>query len=135
VLGRLPPYAVPAPVFRFPALAALAGRRPLGGEREVALAVFVCARLIVGMLPGSLFAPDARARRAAGARTWLAAVALPGPAKVPVGGLMDAIAQDDVDAVRAALRTLIEAIGRTLDPPSRRELERLGEDLGAGSAA
>src|SRR5215216_5312955 len=41
----LPPYALPAPVFRFRNLATLAGRAPIGGAREVALACFVAARL------------------------------------------------------------------------------------------
>ena len=42
----LPPYALPAPVFRFRNLATLAGRAPIGGAREVALACFVAARLV-----------------------------------------------------------------------------------------
>src|SRR5204863_7354540 len=41
----LPPYALSAPVFKFRHLATLAGRAPIGGAREVALACFVAARL------------------------------------------------------------------------------------------
>src|SRR5690349_12491010 len=40
-----PPYALSSPAFRFRALAVLAGRAPLGGQREVALATYLAARL------------------------------------------------------------------------------------------
>ena len=40
-----PPYALTPTTFRFRALAALAGRAPLGGGRETALASYVVARL------------------------------------------------------------------------------------------
>jgi len=45
VLFAAPPYALAPTSFRFPALAALAGRAPLGGQREVVLAAYVVARL------------------------------------------------------------------------------------------
>jgi hypothetical protein len=132
VLGSLPPYALAAPEFRFPALAALAGRRPLGGEREVVLAVFVCVHIVIGALPGSGISAESRARRAAGARAWLAAVALPAGARAPFARLIDAAAQDEAPTLRQALRTVLDTIGRTLDAPSRREVERLEAELTGG---
>jgi hypothetical protein len=113
-------------VFRFPALAALAGGRPLGGEREVALAAFMCAHLVVGTLPDSALPAEMRARRAAGARAWLAAIALPAAARAPFARLIDAAGQQDPAVTRQALRGVLDAVGRSLDVASKRELERLG---------
>ena len=118
-------------MFRFPALAALAGRRPLGGEREVALAAFVCAHLVAGITPECALSVEARARRAAGARAWLAAMALPASARAPFARLIDASGHTDLAAVRSALRTVVDTVGRALDAPSKRELERLGTTLAA----
>jgi hypothetical protein len=117
-------------MFRFPALAALAGRRPLGGDREVAVAAFVGARLVAGVLPPHALEPDVRAARSAGARTWLAAVALPAATRAPFGRLIDASGRDDPSALRAALTGLIDAAGRLLDAPARRELEGLRSAIG-----
>ena len=43
------PYSLESLAFPFPALAALAGRLPLGGGREVALAAMLVARLAHGL--------------------------------------------------------------------------------------
>src|SRR5262245_54071178 len=66
-----PPYALASTPFRFPALAALAGRAPLGGQREVALATYLAARLAHDTLPERAVSPTTRTERAANARTWL----------------------------------------------------------------
>lgn len=129
MLGDLPPYALRASVFRFPALAALTGRRPLGGERELALATFVCAHLAAGALPGESFSADTRVRRAAGARAWLAAIALPAPARASFLRLIETSGHDDLAATRQALRGVVDAASRVLDAPAKRELERLASLL------
>lgn len=116
-------------MFRFPALAALAGRRPLGGEREVVLAALVCAHLVVGVLPEHALPTDTRARRTTAARAWLATMALPAAARAPVARVIDACGRDDPSAVQQTLRALIDGIGRSLDAAARRELERLGTQL------
>lgn len=131
MLGALPPYALTAPVFRFPALAALAGRRPLGSEREIVLAALVCAHLAVGALPECAVPIEACERRAAGARAWLAAIALPASARAAVARVIDAAARADAAALRQTLDAFTETVSRALDPPSRRELEQLGVRLGA----
>ena len=59
----LPPYALTAPVFRFRHLAALAGRAPIGGAREVALACFVAARLVSDCCDPALELDERGARR------------------------------------------------------------------------
>ena len=51
------PYALEPLRFPFPALAALAGRLPLGGGREVALAALMTARLAQGVSSGDALHP------------------------------------------------------------------------------
>jgi hypothetical protein len=51
-----PPYALEPLSFRFAALAALAGRAPIGGQREVALATYVVARLAHDAAPTRMVA-------------------------------------------------------------------------------
>ena len=59
-----PPYALAATPFRFPALASLAGRAALGGDREVALATYLAARLAHDTLPDRGLSQPIRAERA-----------------------------------------------------------------------
>ena len=66
-----PPYALATTTFRFAALAALAGRAPLGGQREVALATYLAARLAQDVLPERGVPQTSRAERAVGAKSWL----------------------------------------------------------------
>jgi hypothetical protein len=112
-------------MFPFPALVDLAGRRQLGGEREVALAALVCAHLVAGALPDCALPPDSRARRVSGARAWLATIALPASTRAVCGRVIDATGHGDLAALRQTLRNLLDALGPSLDAPSRRELERL----------
>lgn len=130
MLGTLPPYALAAPEFRFPALAALAGRRPLGGDREVAVAAFVTARLVAGALPSSALDGEMRHARSTAARAWIAAMALPAPTRQPFVRVIDATARPDAADLRTALGTLIDALARYLDPRARRELEDLDKAIG-----
>jgi hypothetical protein len=91
--AALPPYAIAAPAFRFRALAALCGRAPLGGPREVALACMIGARLahvLVQEVPR--IGDEARAVRATAARAWLASAALPAGARAPMARLYDSTA-------------------------------------------
>ena len=129
MLGTLPPYALTAPTFHFPALASLAGRRPLGGERETALAVFVGAHLVAGALPPTSLTATLRATRSTAARSWLAALALPAPLRPLLSRLLDASARDDFATMGTALAAVVAAADKVLDPASRRELEALGRDL------
>src|SRR3954466_13058851 len=106
----LPPYALSAPVFRFRHLAALAGRAPIGGAREVALACFVAARLVSDCCDPTLdldeesraarlvsaccdptldLDEESRAARCAGAKAWLGTIAIPSPVRTPVAKLAD----------------------------------------------
>jgi hypothetical protein len=100
--AALPPYAIAAPSFRFRALAALCGRASLGGPRELALACLIGARLAhVLVREPPRIDDDARAARAAGARAWLASVALPTGVRAPMARLYDATAHPLALAVPA----------------------------------
>jgi hypothetical protein len=121
-----PPYALAAPVFPFRALAALAGRAPLGGPREIALATLIAARLAAGAAPPVLLALPLRAARAEAARLWLTSVALPASVRVALLKLVDASAADDARAIATALAKVTEVTAPQLDRRARSELARLG---------
>jgi hypothetical protein len=122
--------------FPFPALAALAGRGALGGERETALAALMAARLAAGLATLSV-PPDARGARAAAARAWLTGLALPPALRTPLARVVDTSAGEDRLRLAQHLRALSHAASAWLDSPSRSELERLALLLGetpSGSA-
>lgn len=123
-----PPYSLRALDFPFPALAALAGRLPLGGGREIALAALTAARLAVAMLdPDPLPAPD-RTARAAAARVWLASLALPAPMRAPFTRCFESTASTPIGAA-GTIRSLLTVINANLDGPASQELDRLARKL------
>lgn len=124
----LPPYALPAPTFRFRALALQAGRSALGGPREVALAAYLAARLAHDARAGSPLPQPARAERAHGARGWLAGLALPANLRVPFARLLDATAAEPA-VLRTALDGVIALTADHLDPAARSELQQLAKAL------
>lgn len=126
-----PPYALATPRFRFRALAALAGRSPLGGEREVALAALLAARLVVGALPPQPLPQGVRATRANGARAWFAALALPTPLRQSLARLVDATMAVERDGLEPALRSVIEVGTPQLDALAVSELREVLKSLTA----
>ncbi|MBL0937435.1 MAG: hypothetical protein IBJ03_00990 [Gemmatimonadaceae bacterium] len=126
------PYALDPLRFPFPALAALSGRLPLGGGREVALAALLVARLTQGVLPDDGLNPGDRTARAAAAKVWLASLALPAPTRVPFVRCVDATVGTPLVAA-GALRSLVAAISAHLDGAAVQELERLARQLAAVS--
>jgi hypothetical protein len=126
----LPPYALPAPAFRFRNLATLAGRAPIGGAREVALACFVAARLVNDCCDPMLdLDEDARAARCAGAKGWLGSIAIPSPVRTPVARLAEASANGHPDAMAPLVTALAKAAESFLDPAARGELDALAASL------
>jgi hypothetical protein len=119
-----PPYAVPATSFRFAALATLAGKAPLGGRREVALAVYLAARLADDTLPERGVSAEARTERASHAKSWLSSMALAAPIRSTLARLIDATATGRA-ATAAALPPVMAATGNQLDAGARAELDRL----------
>jgi hypothetical protein len=127
------PFALDTPAFSFTALATLAGRAPIGGARDVAIVAFATARMADEVRPGGLTAEDRQAR-AAGARKWIATLALPEAVKRAFGDLISATEQDGA-ATAGALRRVMEITGPQLDAPSRSELERLAREIEAQTVA
>jgi hypothetical protein len=132
VQSPLPPYALAAPTFPFPHLAGLAGRAPIGGAREVALACFVAARLAAECGPGLADPADpARAARVAGAKGWLGTLALPNDVRGPLIRCVESTAQGSARMVAQELSALAAAGAGYLDGGSRAELETLAATLRA----
>jgi hypothetical protein len=128
VLFSTPPYGLAQTPFRFAALAALAGRAPLGGRREVALATYLAARLADGVLDESGLAVPTRVERAGNARSWLSTIAIPAPIRQPLARLIDASAGGATEASQA-VRAVIAVTAEYLDRAARLELENLAETL------
>jgi hypothetical protein len=124
------PYSLASPVFRFRALAALAGRAALGGERETALALLLAARLAAALLPSDALPVASRAERAQAARGWLSSLTLPAGVRHALARVVDASGGDSLQAVAAALEKAVEAAGKTLDAASSAELAGLVRELG-----
>jgi len=125
-----PPYALAPNFFRFPALAALAGRAALGGQREVALAIYLAARLAHDTLPERGLSGALRTDRATSAKTWLANLALPTPVRPAIAKLVEASAGTPA-AAADGVRNVIAVTATFLDPHARLELDRLAATLDA----
>jgi hypothetical protein len=125
----LPPFALAAPTFRFRHLASLAGRAPIGGAREVALACFVAARLAADCTP---FLPEdagGRAARCAGAKAWLGTMALPAAVRALVSQCAELSVAGPATMVGREVAGLALAAGTFLDHSSRAELDALALTL------
>jgi hypothetical protein len=123
-----PPYVLVPTPFRFAGLAALAGRAPLGGHREVVLATYMAARLAQDVLADRGLSQPTRAARAAPGRTWLANMALPASVRPALSKLVDVSAGSAADTAAAA-RVVIAVATPFLDTRARAELEQLAASL------
>ena len=125
----LPPYALSAPTFRFRNLARLAGRAPIGGAREVALACFVAARLAADRLSNTTAESSARAGRSAGAKAWLGTLALPTAVRTPLTRCADVSVDGTKAAIAREVSALATAASSYLDASARAELDALAGSL------
>lgn len=125
----VPLYGLLSPVFRFRHLASLAGRAPIGGAREVALACFVVARLAVECIGASDADADVRSNRGAGAKAWLGTLALPAVVRTPAAACVERSVGGARPALARELTTLSQAAAAYLDGPSRAELDALAASL------
>jgi hypothetical protein len=114
------PYVLVQPTFRFRALTGVAERLPLGGERELALATFIAARLVADV--SSADGQTTLRERAAGARHWLMTQALPASARSAFLQLVEAVQRSDSLALAAAWERVMTQAARVLDPAARAEL-------------
>lgn len=129
-----PPYAVEPTAFRFAGLASLAGRSALGGQREVALATYLAARLADDTLPGRGVSQPLRAERAAHAKNWLSTLALPPNVRTGLTKLVEASSGEPATAAQAIAELARLAAG-FLDARARAELDELITTLQAGPIA
>ena len=129
MLASSHPYSLTPPAFRFRALAALAGRAALGGERETALAVLLAARLAAAVLPAEALSLESRVERARAARNWLSALTLPAGVRPALARVIDASAGESIPGVAAALERAVEAVAKQLDAGSAGELVGLVKAL------
>jgi hypothetical protein len=120
-----PPYALESPAFRFPAIAALAGRLPLGAGREPVLAVLLAARIAGSLANPDTLTPSVRKTRAAAAHQWLSATCPDGKVRAACAALADASVAADPGVAAAALARVMEVTDGFLDPPARSELRGL----------
>ncbi len=124
------PYALLAPSFPFRHLAALAGRAPIGGAREVALGCFMVARLAAERGPAAAeHTEEARQARAAGARSWLATLTLPATVRAPLARCIESSAKGSLAAVAREVAAVRSSCASYLDAASRAELDGLAEYL------
>ncbi|HEX6251086.1 MAG TPA: hypothetical protein VFZ56_06620 [Gemmatimonadaceae bacterium] len=124
-----PPYALAPVEFQFPALAALAARVPVGGEREAVLACITLGRLASALLPPVELSSELRRERAEGARIWLLSL----PLEPTIRALLLRAINSTASATRAELAAEIELIRErlegALDAASGGELQRLTGEL------
>jgi hypothetical protein len=125
-----PPYVLEKPMFRFARLAAQAGRSPVGGGREVALAAYLTARLAHDCLPERGVDRESRSLRATAAANWLSALTLAAPVRSAFSDLM-ATSGGAPAEVAVKLRRVIAVTAQTLENGARLELERLAAALEA----
>lgn len=130
VLPPFLPYALATPSFPFRHLAALAGRAPIGGAREVALGCFMAARLAAERGPSGLALTDeARAARAASAKSWLGTLTLPASVRAPIAKCIESSAKGSPVTMARDVTALSAACASYLDGASRAELDALAAGL------
>ena len=132
MIGASPPFSLTTPAFRFRAIALLAGRAPLGGEREMALAMLMAARLADGLVGRTPLSGMARRMRGAGARVWFSTLTLPAAVRIPIARVVEATEGDDRGLVAETLGAFAEIARPLLDSPSRAEITELLAALTAG---
>ena len=106
----------------------MAGRAPLGGPRELALACFLVARVVGEASSGhDLLTPDQRYERVQGVKHWLGGAALPLPARNALSRLAETAAAEDRKAVKSAFDSVMAVTANQLDSGARFELGRLAQ--------
>ena len=93
------------------------------------MACFLAARLVRDAVGPDAIPPSLRETRAAGARTWLASIAVPVAVRSPAAKALDCSALDDTSSMRAALADVIAVTAIYLDSAANLELEKLAQAL------
>ncbi|MEO7103833.1 MAG: hypothetical protein ABI311_10680 [Gemmatimonadaceae bacterium] len=127
-LPATPRYALEPVLFSVPALADCAQAASLGGDREMALAALMAARLMLASLPPTELPEADRALRADRARSWLSVLTMPQPARMALLRAVDASVSSSNEAT-ASLRELIHVLTGHLTPAALHEIGALAERL------
>jgi hypothetical protein len=125
MIGKVPRYSVAQGDFPFRAIAALAGRAPIGGAREIVIATLICARLALSAIDPRGLPLQARETRASGAKNWLLSLALPLNSRTAFLKVIEASGTDDIEYLGRSLAQVIDFADPHLDYASRLELGRL----------
>lgn len=124
------PYSLEPCTFAFPALASLAGRAPLGGPRELALACFLASRILRDSLTASdLLTTEQLQHRIQSAKHWLGSAAIQAPAKAALVRLIEASSTRDRSTIRASFELVMTVTANQLDQGARLELVRLAQAI------
>jgi hypothetical protein len=108
----------------------MAGRAPLGGPREIALACFLVARLVIdATTDDGMLSSEQKQTRADEATHWLGSAAIPAPIKAALARLAESSANVDRSALAAALDSVMTVTANHLDPAARLELGRLSQTI------
>jgi hypothetical protein len=110
----------------------LAGRAPIGGEREMVLAALVAARLASGILKPNSLSAAARQSRAAGARVWFSTLTLPSATRAPLAKLVEATEGENSATVAETLSAFVGLAWPQLDIAARGEIGELVTSLKTG---
>ena len=131
MIARAPraPYALEPTVFPFPALAAMAGRAPLGGPREIALACFLVAHVVIDATATGRLSADQRGARAQATKHWLGSAAIPTQLRSALGRLAESTFTEDRKSMKAALDSVMTVTANHLDSAARLELGRLAQAI------
>lgn len=126
------PFALAPTRFPVPGLAAAAARAPLGGAREALLGTLLVARLATGLGQPHPLPVEVRRVRAAGAKSWLTALAVPTKMRSVLQRAIGASAEEDPQAMAEALDAVTDITAPHLDRAARSDLERLTAALRQG---
>src|SRR5690606_33041222 len=102
---------------------------PLGGTRELLLAVLLIGRLMDGAAGRHSLPTLLRRRRATAARAWLSALTLPVAARATLARAIDSSGSDDLRAMGEAWEHVVALVMPVLNGAARAELRRLGQLL------
>ena len=123
------PYSLEPNSFPLPALAALAGRAPLGGQRETALACFVVGRLIASASSPAATGTEQGRERLQGVKHWLGSAALAPNLRQALARAAECASEGDKTGVKSALDSVMTVTANQLDPAARLELARLSQAI------
>jgi hypothetical protein len=113
----------------------LAGRSPLGGPRETALATLIAVRLASGAVGSPALPAPVRQARAEAARHWMTSVTLPAQTRAALLKLVAASGADDSRTLASAFDKVTDVVAAHLDRPARSEMDRLAARLAARLAS